>query len=140
MQKLPVQQKPMYFIDCSDPSEYDEIKVGERVFYCKKDRTKNSPIKRRRHSDQFKDPLFKIKDEHRKLRMLSQFADNNDLDSLTEKYRSVVIESSLVLSKEFGIPMAAIYKHYDLKHLGISAEDCGLDDEEEQGNDEYADE
>ncbi|KAI4292405.1 hypothetical protein PAPHI01_1679 [Pancytospora philotis] len=115
----------MYVTEVEDPAGYDVVEVDGRKFYSAKE-TAAPTAKRRRYSDQFKDPLFKLKDEYRKLRMLGQFMEQHDLDELTEKYRDAILECSAVLHKEFELPLDALYKHYSLEQFGLDPEDFGI--------------
>lgn len=110
----------MYWLEVDDPTEYDTVEVDDRIFYCRKEK---EALKKRRYSDQFKDPLFKTKDIYRRLRMLEQFMDKNDLEELTGRYREIIVECSVQLSKEFGVPLGLIYKHFKLERFEISADE-----------------
>lgn len=119
----------MYVADISgaeDPLEYEFVEVDGRKFYCRKETPAEPRTPRRRYSDQFKDPLFKIKDCHRKLRMLGQFLEKHDLDDLIDRYRTAILECAVILNKENSVEMSTVYNHFDLGKFGFDAEEFGV--------------
>ncbi|KAI5171843.1 hypothetical protein PAEPH01_1704 [Pancytospora epiphaga] len=106
----------MFWAEVDDSTEYNKVEVDNRVFYSKK--IENAP-KKRRYSDLFKDPAYKINDIYRKLKMIKKFTENNDLDELTEKYKEIIVECAVILNREFGVSMDEIYEHYKLEQFGI---------------------
>lgn len=124
----------MYFTDLSaleDPLDYDSINVGDKTFYYKKEKEAEHRPSRRRYSDQFKDPLFKAKDAHRKLNMLKQLTEKQGLDELTDKYRNAIMECVWILKQEGGIEPASVYKHFNMGNFGFNPEDFGVAENEE---------
>lgn len=107
--------------------KYSSIQIDGHKFYFEKPEDKK-PVQKRRHSDQFKDPLFVSKDTYRKLNMLKQFREKyKDINHETEKYISCIEKCILILKKEFLIDPVAIFKAFDLTSLGIVPEDFGVD-------------
>lgn len=120
-------------------SEYDTIKVDDKTFYCKKEVPTDIRNTKKRYSDQFKDPLFKIKDNYRKLHMLKQFFDKNNLEELTEKYRGAIVDCTEILHKEFNVELSVIYRHFNLEKYGFDPGDFGINDEEDNYKEELFD-
>lgn len=111
--------------EADDPSEYESVTVDGREFYCRREVAEPRAAKRR-YSDQFKDPLFKLRDQYRKLKMLRQFMARHDLDELTEKYKAAILECATILNKENDVGMPAIYSHFNLDRFELDPEDFGV--------------
>lgn len=109
------------------PGDYQEIYVDGRVFYkvCKPNQ-KAGTIRRRRYSDQFKDPAFVQKDINRKLRMIKQFREaHGDLEAVIQRWKDCVSECISILSTQYGIHPAQVFRAFPLGKWGFDIEDYG---------------
>ncbi|KAI5151018.1 hypothetical protein ENBRE01_1841 [Enteropsectra breve] len=111
-----------------DENEYGEIEAYGHVFYYKIDKNSQKPAKR--YSDQFKQPVYKLKDQYKKLNIISKFMEQHDLEKDMEKIRDTIAECVRILHKEYDIEPAAIYKRFNLKTYGFLPEDYGVEQEE----------
>lgn len=111
---------------------YYEVEVDGRVFYgLRQQNSEKKPGVKRRYSDQFKDPLFIAKDTYRKLNMIKQFKRKyKGIEAATKEYTNCIENCICILKKEFSIEPRTIFQSFDLKHLGISPDDFGVEKEE----------
>lgn len=119
-----------------DEDLYDKFQVDNRTFYRRKQESsgiatspkKTQPRRKKRYSDQFKDPIFEQKDMLRKLNMIVTFREKNgDLDAITERWRECICECTHVLSNEYGFSPAEIFNTFRLEKYGFDCEDFGID-------------
>ncbi|EJW05168.1 hypothetical protein EDEG_00749 [Edhazardia aedis USNM 41457] len=91
---------------------------------------KNSLIKKKRYSDQFKDPLFIQKDTYRKLKMIEKFStQDRNIESMIEKYKDSVSQCIFILKNEFNLPAKEVFTAFDLKKYGYTLEDFNSEEE-----------
>ncbi len=120
----------MYFTIKPDSREYKSIVVDGKVFYCLEDEKKPNSTKRR-YSDQFSNPHFKIIDKYRRLKFYTDFFYKNNLTEVTNKYKAAIAEAIDILKKEADIDPKLIYKHFCLDKYGFDKEDYGINFDEE---------
>lgn len=113
------------------PDRYQELHIDGNVFYkMKKTGECTEPVRRRRYSDQFKDPLFIQKDISRKLRMMKQFRESHgNLEELIERWKDCIFECVSILQSKYDMPPAAIFKMFNLKRHGFDPLDYGVCEE-----------
>lgn len=115
--------------------DFETIRVDDKTFYCKKENV--SPGPKRRYSDQFKDPLFKLKDDNRKLTMIKQFiAKHGNIDRITQRYKECISECIEILQKEGEVNPSIIFSHFNLKKYGFDPNDYGIIEDDENKEDE----
>lgn len=108
----------------------DLLEVSDKKIENKADIRCVKQIKRKRYSDQFKDPVFIEKDKYRKLKMYERFQrENKDLQSVTEKYRDCITMGIEVLKREQQISAKDIFMAFGLKEYGFRLEDFGSDED-----------
>lgn len=124
----------MYYtsIPDSDTDNYQSFSVDDKIFYYKKEKENIAPGKKRRYSDQFSDPHFKLIDNYRRLSFFTTFFFKNDLNELTEKYKHAIQEAIEILKNEGNIDVKIIYKHFALSKYGFDPEDYGINSEDEK--------
>lgn len=89
--------------------------------------------RRKRYSDQFKDPLFIIKDQFRKLKMIEKFKiKNKDIGNLIDEYKECISKCIDVLKSEYEIKARDIFSAFELKRHGFVLEDFGSESNEEK--------
>lgn len=117
-----------------DPEKYQKLCVDGKVFYKVKDgedKVNIEPRKRRRYSDQFRNPLFIQKDVNRKLKMIKQFREKNgDLASLIASWRDCISECISILQNKYGVSPVDAFKAFNLKKHGFHADDYGICEED----------
>ncbi|KCZ73971.1 hypothetical protein H311_05068, partial [Anncaliia algerae PRA109] len=117
------------------------ILVDSKKFYKKKETLpkNSSKLRRKRYSDQFKDPCFDKKDIFRKLKMIKAFSTKNrDLDALINKWKSCIEECIVLLQKNHGIFAHHIFKAFSLEKHGFDYDDfCNNSDIEEETNNQF---
>ncbi|ADM12229.1 uncharacterized protein Eint_091000 [Encephalitozoon intestinalis ATCC 50506] len=116
----------MYTTDKPEHLEdYRELHVDGRVFYKLKGK-KQEAVRKRRYSDQFKDPLFIQKDTNRKLRMMKQFRETHgDLESVIERWKDCVSECISILHTQYNIHPVEIFRAFSLRKWGFDIEEYG---------------
>ncbi|AFM98996.1 putative double-strand recombination repair-like protein [Encephalitozoon hellem] len=108
-----------------NPEDYRELQIDGKTFYKLKGDVQKV-TRRRRYSDQFKDPLFIQKDINRKLRMMRQFRETHgDLESVIERWKECISECISILCNQYSIPPLEIFKAFPLKKWGFDIEDYG---------------
>lgn len=117
----------MFYTKKEDSSSYEEILVEERKFYRKKVKP---TVRKKRYSDQFKDPLFIEKDIHRKLKMIKKFQTSiGDIQSETKKYLECIEKCIYILKQELEVPITVMFDSFDLKKYGFSLQDFGIEED-----------
>lgn len=113
-------------------NDYLEVKVDDRIFFCKKDCDDISHTPKRRYSNHLKDPLFIAKDKFKELNMLKQFRIKyKDIETIIKKYIDCIERCIEVLNKEFGVSPKEVFTAFNLERLGFNAEDFGIEKENE---------
>ncbi|WUR05023.1 uncharacterized protein VNE69_12008 [Vairimorpha necatrix] len=99
-----------------DGKNYKKIKVDEEIFY----KLETTEKKKKRYSDQLKDPLYAQQDMHRKLKMIKKFRENNeDLDDLIEKWESLISECIIIMNREYEVSVKELFKIFNLEDYGF---------------------
>jgi hypothetical protein len=117
----------MYLANAPEGKEGCEmIEVDGRVFYRVRSTDDKRPVqRRRRYSDQFKNPLFVQRNINRKLNMMRQFREKENLQILIDRWRECVGECIGILRDECHLDPALIFKSFNLERHGFVPEDYG---------------
>lgn len=123
----------MYSVDVpNNVEEYQEICVGNKTFYkLKRKDTVVGSSRKRRYSDQFKNPVFIQKDINRKLKMIKKFKENNgDLEELIERWKECISECISMLKNEHDVSPLTIFKSFNLRKHGFDIHEHGICEED----------
>ncbi|KAM0677506.1 hypothetical protein BDAP_002007 [Binucleata daphniae] len=87
--------------------------------------------KRKRYSDQFKDPAYIKKDMYRKIKMLENFMKNNkDINEEIEKYKNYISKSIEVLKNDYQMSVVQLFRIFNLKEYNFEIQDYCNESEE----------
>lgn len=127
----------------NDDTKFKDSKFTENCSSPLSKRKLEQP-RRKRYSDQFKDPLFIKKDNYRKLKMIENFLEKNeDIESVIEEYKNYIKSCIGILKSEFDVKARELFKIFKLNEIGYSIEDFDSEEDEsseKEKNDNYEDE